>query len=172
MKKPIHLYIFVVLSGIASILRLFTVMVKTFDEQQVTALYPATEPYAEDIMQVLRETSAFQTNTVNKILGVLLILILIGVIVSLFHKKNEQASLSYAGYVFTALLFNTYQYIGSRQVLSLYSDEMMRQIGESTALVSYLVQVALFAIYMGVTLFFLLRKPKDDKPNHPTTGEI
>ncbi|WP_228360041.1 hypothetical protein [Streptococcus suis] len=35
MKRPIHLYIFVILSSIASILRLFSAFVSTFNEERL-----------------------------------------------------------------------------------------------------------------------------------------
>lgn len=37
MKRPIHLYIFVILSSIAVILRLFSSFVSTFNEEQLRA---------------------------------------------------------------------------------------------------------------------------------------
>lgn len=166
MKKPIHLYIFVVLSSIATIMRLFGAFVPTFDEANVRSLFQGMENTIdiEETITVLRETAALSTNGINKAIAIISLLVLIGAIVFLFQKKNELASYTYLGYLFVAFLFNTYNYIASKNLFLLYSDELVRQTSDGTALGSYIVNIVIFAVYVGVTAFFLLRKPKE-KPS-------
>lgn len=170
MKKPIHLYIFAILSAVATVLRLFNSFVSSYNEAAVKESYASIGlSVTDDILVVLREQAAFSTNILNKILAVSLLLLLVGTIVFLFQKKNEKASYVYAIYLVFALIFNTYAYIGARSLAQLYSDEMMRQGGSTGAFWAYILQIVIFAVYFGLTLFFLFRKPKE-KPSVAATA--
>lgn len=159
MKKPIHLYIFVVLSAIASLSRLWSTFMSKFDEAMFTDM-PA-EAGGADFVMVMRATTEFQTNLINRVLAVVLLVLIVTTIVFLVKKQNETASYSYLAYLFGTLISSTYTFIGSKQVVQLYSDANLRSISETTALVVYGMSIVLFLLYAGLTLFFLLRKPKE-----------
>ncbi|HEM2769046.1 TPA: hypothetical protein U0613_000794 [Streptococcus suis] len=166
MKRPIHLYIFVVLSSIASVLRGFNIFFAKYDEAVVRQLLQNfnVEGIDEAYFTYMRESINFQTNLVNKAFAVVLLLAVIATIVLLFLKKNEQASYTYLGYLFVTLLFSTYAFIGEKGLGQIYTDSVMRQSVEAQAMRNYIIRVVLFAIYFGVTIFFHLRKPKE-KPS-------
>ncbi|HFR3775479.1 TPA: MFS transporter [Streptococcus suis] len=165
MKRPIHLYIFVILSSIASILRLFSAFVSTFNEEQLrTAMQGAVGIDVEELILVSRETANLQNSILQKIAALVLFGLLIAVIVFLFMKKNELASYLYIGYLFSTLLLNTYNYLASKGIANLYSDAGVRDVTAAGMLGAYIINIVLFAIYFGVTVFFHLRKPKE-KPS-------
>ncbi|NQN49706.1 MFS transporter [Streptococcus suis] len=162
MKRPIHLYIFVILSSIASILRLFSAFVKTFNEEQLrTAMQGAVGIDVEELILVSRETANLQNSILQKIAALVLFGLLIAVIVFLFMKKKELASYLYIGYLFSTLLLNTYNYLASKGIANLYSDAGVRDVTAAGMLGAYIINIVLFAIYFGVTIFFHLRKPKE-----------
>ncbi|MFI3086266.1 MFS transporter [Streptococcus sp. 2022WUSS037] len=162
MKRPIHLYIFVILSSIASILRLFNAFVSTFNEEQLrTYTQGAVGVDVEELILVSRETANFQTSMIHKIAAIAMFGLLIAVIVFLFMKKNEMASYLYIGYLFSTLLLNTYNYLAGKGIAQLYSDAAFRDVTAATMLGGYIINIVLFAIYFGVTVFFHLRKPKE-----------
>ncbi|HFI0105771.1 TPA: MFS transporter [Streptococcus suis] len=162
MKRPIHLYIFVILSSIAVILRLFSSFVSTFNEEQVrSAMQGAAGINVEEYILVLRETANLQTSMIQKIAAIVMFGLLIAVIVFLFMKKNELASYLYIGYLFSTLLLNTYNYLAGKGVAQLYSDAAFRDVTAAGMLGVYIFYIVLFAIYFGVTVFFHLRKPKE-----------
>ncbi|HFI2471773.1 TPA: MFS transporter [Streptococcus suis] len=162
MKRPIHLYIFVILSSIASILRLFNAFVSTFNEEQVrTAMQGAVGIDVEELILVSRETANLQNSILQKIAALVLFGLLIAVIVFLFMKKNELSSYLYIGYLFSTLLLNTYNYLASKGIANLYSDAGVRDVTAAGMLGAYIINIVLFAIYFGVTIFFHLRKPKE-----------
>ncbi|HFI0633759.1 TPA: MFS transporter [Streptococcus suis] len=162
MKRPIHLYIFVILSSIASILRLFSSFVSIFNEEQVrSAMQGAAGINVEEYILVSRETANLQTSMIQKIAAIVMFGLLIAVIVFLFMKKNELASYLYIGYLFSTLLLNTYNYLAGKGVAQLYSDAAFRDVTAATMLGGYIINIVLFAIYFGVTVFFHLRKPKE-----------
>ncbi len=172
MKKPIHLYIFVVLSSINCLLRLFNTFFSRYDEEAIRQLvnnFGNLEGIDESMFSYMRAAAEFQTNVVNKAFAVLLFAVLLAVIVLLFRKKNEQASYAYLGYLFGTLLLSTYIFIGGRGLAQVYTDPIMRQAVEAQTLLSYGIAIALFAVYFGVTIFFHLRKPKD-KPSTATNA--
>ncbi|HEL2402008.1 TPA: MFS transporter [Streptococcus suis] len=162
MKRPIHLYIFVILSSIACILRLFSAFVSTFNEEQLrTYTQGAVGVDVEELILVSRETANLQNSILQKIAALVLFGLLIGVIVFLFMKKNELASYLYIGYLFSTLLLNTYNYLASKGIANLYSDAGLRDVTAAGMLWAYILNIVLFAIYFGVTIFFHLRKPKE-----------
>lgn len=162
MKRPIHLYIFVILSSIAVILRLFSAFVSTFNEERVrTAMQGAVGINVEEYILVLRETANLQTGIIQKIAALVMFGLLIAVIVFLFMKKNELASYLYIGYLFSTLLLNTYNYLAGKGIANLYSDAGVRDVTAAGMLGAYIINIVLFAIYFGVTIFFHLRKPKE-----------
>ncbi|HEL9629243.1 TPA: MFS transporter [Streptococcus suis] len=162
MKRPIHLYIFVILSSIASILRLFSAFVSTFNEEQLrTYTQGAVGVDVEELILVLRETANLQNSILQKIAALVLFVLLIAVIVFLFMKKNELASYLYIGYLFSTLLLNTYNYLAGKGIANLYSDAAWRDVAATGMLGTYIFKIVLFAIYFGVTVFFHLRKPKE-----------
>ncbi|HFI0563567.1 TPA: MFS transporter [Streptococcus suis] len=162
MKRPIHLYIFVILSSIACILRLFSAFVKTFNEEKLrTAMQGAVGINVEELILVSRETANLQTSMIQKIAAIAMFGLLIAVIVFLFMKKNELASYLYIGYLFSTLLLNTYNYLAGKGIANLYSDAAFRDVTAAGMLGAYIFYIVLFAIYFGVTVFFHLRKPKE-----------
>ncbi|HFI0305443.1 ABC transporter permease [Streptococcus suis] len=169
MKRPIHLYIFVALSAIASLLRVYNAFFSHYNEEAMLQLVQSAPSIDENFLIYTKEAIGFQTNLINKVLAALLLLIVVATIVFLFMKKNEQASFTYLGYVFGALLFNTYAFIGGKGLVSIFTDELTRQGTSATLMGGYIVNIVLFVIYFGVTVFFHLRKPKE-KPNAATNA--
>ncbi|HEP1794120.1 TPA: MFS transporter [Streptococcus suis] len=162
MKRPIHLYIFVILSSIACILRLFSAFVSTFNDEQLrTYTQGAVGVDVEELILVSRETANLQNSILQKIAALVLFVLLIAVIVFLFMKKNELASYLYIGYLFSTLLLNTYNYLAGKGIANLYSDAAWRDVAAAGMLGAYILNIVLFAIYFGVTIFFHLRKPKE-----------
>lgn len=160
MKRPIHLYIFVVLSGIASILRIFSAFINHFDEEAFRQLMTSSGTVVDGVEELItfsREAALFQGNGINKALVVVTVGLLVATIVFLFKKNNQQASYLYIAYLFGVLIFNTYAYIGTRGITAATFGEEVA----NASIGGYLVNVAIFAIYFGVTVFFLLRKPKE-----------
>ncbi|WP_324826148.1 ABC transporter permease [Streptococcus suis] len=165
MKRPIHLYIFVILSNIASILRLFSAFVSTFNEERLrTSVQGVVGIDVEELILVSRETANLQTGIIQKTAALVMFGLLIAVIVFLFMKKNELASYLYIGYLFSTLLLNTYSYLAGKGIANLYSDAALRDVTAAGMLGAYILNIVLFAIYFGVTVFFHLRKPKE-KPS-------
>lgn len=160
MKKPIHLYIFATLSAIASALRIFSAFFQKYDEASTRKWFQGAPGIDETFFTYMKELNAFQTNGINKGLAVVLLVVLIATIVFLFLKKNEQASYSYLGYLFLTLVSSTYAFIGAKGLSHIYPDFMP----DMQLMISYVVNIVLFVIYFGVTVFFHLRKPKE-KPS-------
>lgn len=169
MKRPIHLYIFAILSAISCLLKVFNVFFAKYNEEAMRQLLQQLGTVDESVLTFARESFQFQTGIVNKVFAVLLLLALSAVIALLFLKKNEQASYAYLGYLFGTLLFHTYTYMGTKGLAQLYSDSVMRQTVEAQAIVGYIIGIVLFAIYFGLTVFFHLRKPKE-KPSVAATS--
>lgn len=161
MKKWTHLYVFLILSGISSLLRLWGTFMTRFDEASYrTQMESAGISVDEGTMAFMRETSLFQTNVINKVFALFLVILLIVALVFLIKKQFEKASFMYIGYLFGTLILAVYSYVGSKGLVNLYTDETMRTVANSALLGGFAVSVVLFGIYFGLTVFFHLRKPK------------
>lgn len=167
MKKPIHLYILVTLSSIASLLKIFSTFFTYFNEESFNGT--TVEFIDVNFTEYLKETILLQTNAINKSFVVLYVLILLFVIVQLVRKKNESASYAYLGYLFATLLQATYTFVAMRGLVHILEDTLLHDSTRNQLVVSYSISVVLFAIYFAITAFFHLRKPKEEAPAPSTT---
>lgn len=163
MKKPIHLYIFTGLSTIATLQRLFAAFFTDPSAAQVLAQQQAAAGVATEaeLLAMYEQLFSFQVGIAQKIFNILLLVALATTVVFLFQKKNELASYTYIGYLFGTLALSTYNFVATKGLYAQFEDEMMRTILTGTATGTYIFAVVLFAIYFGLTVFFLLRKPKE-----------
>ena len=173
MKRPIHLYIFVALSTIATVLRIHGAFLSRFDEASYRALFDGVQVEGLDNLVAMAQASAdFTSNLINKGLIILQLVLLFVTIFFLFKKANERASYAYIAYLFSTLIYFTYAYIGSLQIAKQYQTTDIYEATKSGALINYGFNIALFVIYFGVTAFFLFRKPKDTPSVVQTSTDI
>ena len=173
MKRPIHLYIFVALSTIASILRIQGTFFTVFDEAKSREIFKGIEIEGVDnLVAMAKDSASFTTNFINNGLVILLFILLAATIFLLFKKANERASYVYIAYLFGTLIYFTYAYIGSLQISKQYQTADIYQATKSGALVGYGMNIVLFAIYFGLTVFFLFKKPKETPSVSQTSTDI
>ena len=173
MKRPIHLYIFVALSTIATVLRIHGAFLSRFDEASYRALFDGVQVEGLDNLVAIAQASAdFTSNLINKGLVILLVILLAATIFFLFKKANERASYAYIAYLFGTLIYFTYAYIGSLQISKQYQTTDIYEATKSGALINYGFNIALFVIYFGVTAFFLFKKPKETPSVSQTSTDI
>ena len=173
MKRPIHLYIFAVLSTIATVLRINGAFLSHFDEAGYRALFEGVQVEGLDNLVAMAQASAdFSSNLINKGLIILQLVLLLVTIFFLFKKANERASYAYIAYLFSTLVYFTYSYIGSLQISKQFQTTDIYEATKSGALMGYGLNIVLFVIYFGVTAFFLFRKPKDTPSEVQTSTDI
>ncbi|WP_303974265.1 hypothetical protein [Streptococcus merionis] len=171
-KQPIYLYVLGGLSLISMFSRLKEVFFPTHVEMtfessgdaQVDALVKAS-------IQVGEQGRALSTDLVNKGLVLLMLALLVAVAVFLFKKWYEKAGWTYVGYLVTTLVATLYNFLASRALLNSITDETSRQILGAGAMGVVVFQVITFIVFLGMTLFNLLRKPKTTKVEN-TSGTI
>ena len=173
MKRPIHLYIFVALSTIATVLRIHGAFLSRFDEASYRALFDGVQVEGLDNLVAIAQASAdFTSNLINKGLIILQLVLLFVTIFFLFKKANERASYAYIAYLFSTLVYFTYAYIGSLQISKQFQFTEIYEATKSGALINYGFNIALFVIYFGVTAFFLFKKPKETPSVSQTSTDI
>ena len=87
MKRPIHLYIFVALSTIASILRIQGTFFTVFDEAKSREIFKGIEVEGVDnLVAMAKDSAAFTSNLINKGLVILLVILLAATIFSSSRK--------------------------------------------------------------------------------------
>ncbi len=165
MKKPIYLYILTALSVISSVSRIWSSFMTKFDEASIRSTYESVGLSTTDGSIEYQEAIVnFVTNIPNKTLAILLVALLVAVIVFLIKKNTQVAAFTYIAYLFGTLIEATYSYVGTNSYVSLYKDSMLQSTIASTNLWSYVISIILFLVYLGLTLFFTFRKPKE-KPS-------
>lgn len=171
-KQPVYLYILGALSLIATLSKLPNL----FATQPPEVPYEATGDAQTDAIfkasqEFVKGSFTIQTNWISKFLVLVMLALLITVAVFLFKKQYDTAGWIYVGYLGTTLLYTTYIFLSSRHLLDLYTDETVRSVTSATLLGTFGFQVLTFLIYLGITLFNLLRKPKENRVDN-TAGTI
>ncbi|MDQ0222578.1 ABC transporter permease [Streptococcus moroccensis] len=171
-KQPIYLYVLGALSLISTLLKLPNVFATQFPEIPYESTGDAQADAAIKASQeFVKGSFTIQTNMISKFLVLVMLALLIAVAVFLFKKQYETAGWIYVGYLGTTLLYQLYTFLASRHLLDLYTDETMRSVASTSLLVGFGIQLLIFAVYLGITLFNLLRKPKVSRVDS-TAGTI
>lgn len=162
MRKPIHLYVMIPLSVIACLLGLWSAFFAGLTTDIGGSL-------TDEMKLVIEESYAVQTSLPTRLLVILGLGLIGATIYFLVKKDTKLANYSYIAYLLYTLLKMFYNYVTSTRLAGLYTNEEFRQATLSAANMLLIVNLVLFAIYMGLTLFFTFRKPKD-KPSVSSGG--
>ncbi len=161
-KQPIYLYILGGLSVISMLSRLRTVFATPHIE---TTFQPSgdakIDALAKSSLQFAEQTLSLNTDLVNKGLTIVMLILLIVVAVFLFKKWYEKAGWTYVGYLVVTLVSGLYNFLASRTILNGFGEESSRQVLGAGMTIGLGIQFLTFAIFLGITLFNLLRKPKE-----------
>ena len=152
-KKPIYLWVLLILSALISVSSLFG-MLGPIPSKEVLRAAAAQKQVAgvsaqqvEDSINYSYRVAEISHSIFNVALIVLSAILVVVAIVFLIRKNLQYANYTYVGYVLLAIIGSIYGYVGLQDAVQLVQDESMRltmSIGSKAVSIFYIVINVLF----------------------------
>jgi len=150
-KKPIYLWVLLILSALISAMSLFGMLSplpskEAFRSAQKQAAGVSAQQL-EDQLNYTYRVAEVSHSIFNIALIVLSAILVVVAIVFLIRKNLQYANYTYVGYVLLAIIGSIYGYVGFQDALQLVQDETMRLtmgIGSKAVSIFYIVINILF----------------------------
>ena len=150
-KKPIYLWVLLILSALISAMSLFGILSplpskEAFRSAQKQAAGVSAQQL-EDQLNYTYRVAEVSHSIFNIALIVLSAILVVVAIVFLIRKNLQYANYTYVGYVLLAIIGSIYGYVGFQDALQLVQDETMRLtmgIGSKAVSIFYIVINVLF----------------------------
>ena len=150
-KKPIYLWVLLILSALISAMSLFGMLSPLPSKETVRTSQPHVEGLSaqqleDNINYTYRVAEA--SHSIFNVALIVLSAILVGVAIIFLIRKNLQyANYTYVGYVLLAIIGSIYSYVTLQDAVQLVQDETMRlgiSIGSKAVSIFYIVINVLF----------------------------
>ena len=132
-KKPIYLWILLILSALLSVMSLFGVL--------------SPVPTAESMNGLERS-------------GVSVILVIVA-LVFLVRQNVQLANYTYVGYLLVAIIGSIYNFMGVQDALVLFTDPTIRMSAEIGAKGAAVVGIVMNVIFLALVFYKIWRQQKD-----------
>ena len=150
-KKPIYLWVLLILSALISAMSLFGILSplpskEAFRSAQKQAAGVSAQQL-EDQLNYTYRVAEVSHSIFNIALIVLSAILVVVAIVFLVRKNLQYANYTYVGYVLLAIIGSIYGYVGFQDALQLVQDETVRLtmgIGSKAVSIFYIVINVLF----------------------------
>ena len=164
-KKPIYLWVLLILSALISAMSLFGILSPLPSKETVRASQPHVEGLSaqqleDNINYTYRVAEA--SHSIFNVALIVLSAILVGVAIIFLIRKNLQyANYTYVGYVLLAIIGSIYSYVTLQDAVQLVQDETMRlgiSIGSKAVSIFYIVINVLF---LALVFYKMWRQQKE-----------
>lgn len=166
-KKPIYLYVLLVISGALTLWGVFS----QFTTKPDSVLAVIKESYqkqnipnaqTEELMKVFRKTIEFNLNTVHKAFVVVGLVLLLITLFLLLKKQVLQANLSYLAYLLLKVVLGIYGFVGSTSIArSVYAgNQDMIDASIQGSRVTLIVTVVVYLIPIILVFYKLWQQQK------------
>ncbi|CVX29613.1 TPA: ABC transporter permease [Streptococcus pneumoniae] len=150
-KKPIYLWILLILSALISVPSLFGIVSPLPSKEALRAAQKqvagVNAQQLEDQLNYTYRVAEASHSIFNVALIVLSTILVVVAIVFLVRKNLQYANYTYVGYVLLAIIGSIYGYVGLQDAVQLVQDESMRltvSIGSKAVSIFYIVINVLF----------------------------
>ena len=150
-KKPIYLWVLLILSALISVTSLFGILSPLPSKEAVRASQKTIEGISaqqlEDQLNYTYRVAEASHSIFNVALIVLSAILVVVAIVFLVRKNLQYANYTYVGYVLLAIIGSIYSYVTLQDAVQLVKDETMRltmSIGSKAVSIFYIVINVLF----------------------------
>ena len=150
-KKPIYLWVLLILSALISAMSLFGMLSPLPSKEVLRAkqshVAGLSAQQLEDNINYTYRVAEISHSIFNVALIVLSAILVVVAIVFLIRKNLQYANYTYVGYVLLAIIGSIYGYVGLQDAVQLVQDETMRltmSIGSKAVSIFYIVINILF----------------------------
>ena len=174
-KKPIYLWVLLILSALISAMSLFGMLSPLPSKEALRASQKSIEGISaqqlEDQLNYSYRVAESTHSIFNMALIVLSAILVAVAIVFLVRKNLQYANYTYVGYVLLAIIGSIYSYVTLQDAVQLVQDETMRlgiSIGSKAVSIFYIV---INVIFLAIVFYKMWRQQKD-LAEEEETGEF
>lgn len=164
-KKPIYLWVLLILSALISATSLFGILSPLPSKETLRAAQKQVEGVSaqqlEDQLNYTYRVAEASHSIFNMALIVLSAILVVVAIVFLIRKNLQYANYTYIGYVLLAIIGSIYSYVTLQDAVQLVQDETMRlgiSIGSKAVSIFYIV---INVIFLAIVFYKMWRQQKD-----------
>ena len=164
-KKPIYLWVLLILSALISATSLFGMLSPLPSKETLRAAQKQVEGVSaqqlEDQLNYTYRVAEASHSIFNMALIVLSAILVVVAIVFLIRKNLQYANYTYVGYVLLAIIGSIYSYVTLQDAVQLVQDETMRlgiSIGSKAVSIFYIV---INVIFLAIVFYKMWRQQKD-----------
>ncbi|RSJ67736.1 hypothetical protein D8802_04485 [Streptococcus oralis] len=164
-KKPIYLWVLLVLSALISAMSLFGILSPVPSKEALGASQAQVQGISaqqlEDTINYLHKTAELSHSTVNIVLIILSAILVVAGIVLLVRNHLQYANYSYIAYVLLAIVGSIYTYMGMQDAVQAIRDETLRLgtevLGKGTTILFVVINV----LFLAIVFYKMWRQQKD-----------
>ena len=164
-KKPIYLWVLLVLSALISAMSLFGILSPVPSKETLGAsqaqVQGASAQQLEDTINYLHKTAELSHSTVNIVLIILSAILVVTGIVLLVRNNLQYANYAYIAYVLLAIIGSIYTYMGMQDAVQAIRDETLRLgtevLGKGTTILFVVINV----LFLAIVFYKMWRQQKD-----------
>ena len=163
-KKPIYLWVLLILSALISATSLFGMLSPLPSKETLRAAQKQVEGVSaqqlEDQLNYTYRVAEASHSVLNMALIVLSAILVVVAIVFLIRKNLQYANYTYVGYVLLAIIGSIYSYVTLQDAVQLVQDETMRlgiSIGSKAVSIFYIV---INVIFLAIVFYKMWRQQK------------
>ena len=164
-KKPIYLWVLLVLSALISAMSLFGILSPVPSKEALGASQAQVQGISaqqlEDTINYLHKTAELSHSTVNIVLIILSAILVVTGIVLLVRNNLQYANYAYIAYVLLAIVGSIYTYMGMQDAVQAIRDETLRLgtevLGKGTTILFVVINV----LFLAIVFYKMWRQQKD-----------
>ena len=164
-KKPIYLWVLLVLSALISAMSLFGILSPVPSKEALGASQAQAQGISaqqlEDTINYLHKTAELSHSTVNIVLIILSAILVVAGIVLLVRNHLQYANYAYIAYVLLAIVGSIYTYMGMQDAVQAIRDETLRLgtevLGKGTTILFVVINV----LFLVIVFYKMWRQQKD-----------
>lgn len=162
-KKPIYLWILLILSALLSVMSLFGVLspVPTAESMNDLEGSGVEATYAKDLIAYTIKVSEHAHSIFNILLVVVSVILVIVALVFLVRQNVQLANYTYVGYLLVAIIGSIYNFMGVQDALVLFTDPTIRMSAEIGAKGAAVVGIVMNVIFLALVFYKIWRQQKD-----------
>ena len=164
-KKPIYLWILLVLSAISSFLAVVGIFTPVPNKESLRAsqenVGTLSAQQIEDAVNYAYQVSESSHSIVNVILILLSAILVVVAFVFLIRKKLQLANYTYVGYVLLSIVGLVYDNINIQDAMQLIKDDTLRLGMGVMSKVSTIIFIVINVIFLAIVFYKMWRQQKE-----------
>ena len=162
-KKPIYLWVLLILSAVLSALSLFGVLspVPTADSMARLETSGVDATYAQELVAYTIKVTEHSHSVFNIILVILSAILVTVALVFLIRQNIQLANYTYVAYVLVAIVGSIYNFMGVQDAILLFTEPNVRFGAELGAKGATILGIVINVIFLGIVFYKIWRQQKE-----------